>query len=625
MADAAPHHSSLARLSRWRPGAVASQTRRYREIARVFARHGFADVLDRVPARRSLERLRRWLHQPSQPALTPERRLRLAFEELGPTFVKFGQALSVRSDVLPATLVQELTALQDAVPPLPLPDVIACLEQELGVPVSRVFATVDPTPLGSASIAQVHQATLLTGEEVAIKVRRPGLATTIESDIAILEQFARLLVRRVPDLALYDPPALVAQFARTIRLELDLAREGRIIERFAENFAGDDRFVFPGVHWTHTSPGLLVLERIDGLRLAEIIERKPAGFDLRVIARRGADALLKQVLVDGLFHADPHPGNILVKPGNVVCLLDFGIVGHLDRRSRDKVAALLRACARRDGVGAARALGAIVQPLEDIDDTMLEQDVGDILEAYVGARLGDIPLVEVWSRITDLISQHRLRLPPNLTLLVKALVTIEGVGRSLDESFRMFEHAAPFVERLIERRLAPRQLARRAAQTSEELASTLSTLPEDVTDLLNRLRSGRLNLQISHPESHELAEAMLVAASRFGQALLGAAALIGIAVMMRGTSVANVWIGAVVTIVVVWLALVFGMTRIRSASFSRCSTVSGGATGVATMTLAALCSRTDRMAATIVEPVAIPSSTRITVRPEASSGACTGV
>jgi ubiquinone biosynthesis protein len=560
----AGHHPSPVRLSRWRPVAVASQTRRYREIARVFARHGFADVLDRVHARRWLERLPRWLHHPNQPALTPERRLRLAFEELGPTFVKFGQALSVRSDVLPAPLVQELTALQDAVPPLPMPEVIRCLEQELGAPISSVFATIDPTPLGSASIAQVHQATLLSGEQVAIKVRRPGLVKTIESDIAILEQLARLLVRRVPVAALYDPPALVAQFARTIRLEQDLAREGRIIERFAENFAGDDRFVFPRVHWPHTSAGLLVLERIDGVRLADIIERKPPGFDLHVIARRGADALLKQVLVDGLFHADPHPGNILVKPANVVCLLDFGIVGYLDRRSRDKVAALLRACARRDAVTAARALGAIVQPLEDIDYPLLEQDVADILEAYVGARLGDIPLVDIWTRVSDLISRHRLRLPPNLTLLVKALVTIEGVGRSLDESFRMFEHAAPFVERLIERRLTPQHVARRAAQTSAELASTLSTLPEDVMDLLNRLRSGRLNLQISHPESHELAEAMLVAAARFGQALLGAAALIGIAVMMRSPDVGDAWIGAVAAMVVVWLALVYGMTRIKT-------------------------------------------------------------
>jgi ubiquinone biosynthesis protein len=556
--------SSRTRLNRWRPGTVISQTRRYREIVRVFAWHGFGDVLDRLHARPSLNRWRRWRHQPTQPALTPERRLRLAFAALGPTFVKFGQALSVRSDVLPAALVHELTALQDAVPPMPLPEVVTCIEQELGVPWTRVFATVDPTPLGSASIAQVHQATLLTGEEVAIKVRRPGLAATIESDIAILDQLARLLVRRLPDAALYDPPALVAQFARTIRLEQDLAREGRIIERFAENCAGDDRFVFPRVHWPHTSAGLLVLERIDGVRLGDIIENKPPGFDLELIARHGADALLKQVLVDGLFHADPHPGNILVKPGNIVCLLDFGIVGHLDRRTRDKVATLLRACGRRDSVLAARALGAIVDPLEAIDYPLLEQDVADILESYVGARLGDIPLVEVWSRIADLIAQHRLRLPPNLTLLVKALVTIEGVGRSLDQSFRMFEHAAPFVERLIERRLAPRELAHRAARTSEELASTLSTLPEDVMDLLSRLRSGRLNVQISHPESHELAEAMLVAASRFGQALLGAAALIGIAVMMRGTSVGNVWIGAVVTMVGVWLALVFGLTRIKA-------------------------------------------------------------
>jgi ubiquinone biosynthesis protein len=533
------------RLAQWTPGNLGKQTRRYRDIVRVFARHGIADVLG------------------DHRTLTRAEHLRRALEELGPTFIKFGQALSVRADLLPPVVVDELSNLQDHVPALPLAEVEACITRELGAPARAVFAAIDPVPLGSASIAQVHAATLRTGEHVALKVRRPNLRATIDADLAVLAQLARLAARRSADARLYDPPGLVAEFERTITRELDLAREGRMIERFAENGAGDERFVFPRVYWAYTRPGLLTLEHVDGFRLADVIDRRSPGLDCGVIARRGADAVLKQVLVDGLFHADPHPGNILVKPGNVICLLDFGIVGHLDARGRDRIATLVRAIARRDAVITARALMAIAKPAGDVDRSALEADAGDLIESYVGSRLGDIALVEVWSQIVALIARHRLQLPSNLMLLIKALLTIEGVGRRLDDSFRMFEHAAPFVERLKRERLHPRRMAARAARSGEDIAATLSTVPEDVMDLLDRVRTGRLNLQISHPESHELADAMLVAAGKFGQALVGAATLIGVAILMSGNVSGDTWTTAVIVMVVCWVAIVLGLTRIR--------------------------------------------------------------
>lgn len=533
------------RLAQWRPGVLGRQTRRYRDIVRVFARHGIADVLG------------------DHRTLTRAEHLRQALEELGPTFIKFGQALSVRSDVLPAPVVAELATLQDHVPALPLAEIEACITRELGAPAHTVFAAIDPVPLGSASIAQVHAATLVTGERVALKVRRPNLRETIAADLAILAQLARIAAGRSAEARLYDPVGVVAEFERTITRELDLAREGRMIERFAENAAGDERFVFPRVHWAYTRPGLLTLEQIDGMRLSDVIEHTPPRFDCAVIARRGADALLTQVLIDGLFHADPHPGNILVKPGNIICLLDFGIVGHLDARGRDRIGSLLRAIARRDPVRAARALTVIATPAGEIDRVTLEQDVADLIEGYVGSRLGDLALAEVWSQIVALIARHQLRLPPNLMLLIKALVTIEGVGRRLDSSFRMFEHAAPFVERLKRERCHPRRLAARAARSSEDLAATFATLPEDIMDLLDRIRTGRLNLQIAHPESHELADALLIAAGKFGQALVGAATLIGIAILMNGNVTQETWSTAVMVMVGAWLAMVLGMTRLR--------------------------------------------------------------
>ena len=251
-----------------------------------------------------------------------------------------------------------------------------------------------------------------------------------------------------------------------------------------------------------------------------------------------------------------------MQPGNVICLLDFGIVGHLDSRSRANVAALLCAIARRDSERAARALLTVAGPLGEIDFTLLEQDVADFIEAYVGARLGEIPLIEVWSRVLDLISRHQLRLPAHLMLLMKALITIEGVGRSLDQSFRMFEHAQPFVEQLIAEHRSPRNLAARAARSGEQLATTLSTLPEDLLDFVNRARTGRINLQISHPESHELADAVLAAATRFAAAFVSAAALIGLAILMRLDTRDSGWAGAVLVLVIGWIAFMLATRRV---------------------------------------------------------------
>ena len=348
----------------------AAHVRRYTEIAGILVRYGFVDVVEALHLRRYVAAGRRMLSafgRPVQPAASRAVRLRLAFEELGPTFIKFGQALSTRSDLLPPEVVAELTLLQDNVPPLAGGVAERAIEAALGRSIDDLFLEFDPVPLAAASIAQVHRATLRSGAVVAVKVRRPGLATVVEADLAILADLAALAERHWPDAALYSLGELVAEFARTIRREQDLVREGRLIERFASQFASDPTVRLPRIYWPFSRPAVLTMEFLDGVKVSAVGTAGGPDLDRRLVARRGADAVLRQVLVNGLFHADPHPGNILVLPGSVVAFVDFGIVGRLDRRMRDRLAEIIMAIHAHDAGRLAGIVVTVATPLRPVD------------------------------------------------------------------------------------------------------------------------------------------------------------------------------------------------------------------------------------------------------------------
>jgi ubiquinone biosynthesis protein len=516
-----------------------AHVRRYSEIVSVLVKYGFVDVVHALhltpylaAGRRVLSVLGRAPHDAPPRA----RRLRLTFEELGPTFIKFGQALSIHADLLPPDVVAELTLLQDAVACLQPGVAETAIEAAVGRPVSDVFSDFETTPLAAASIAQVHRATLHSGEAVAVKIRRPGIEAVIEADLAILADLAALAEKYVPEATLYSLSDMVDEFARTIRRELDLVREGRLIERVASQFAGDSTVRYPRVHWSLTTPAVLTMEFLDGVKVSAVGTPEAPGLDPQLVARRGADAVLKQILVNGLFHADPHPGNILVLPGSVVAFIDFGIVGRVNREMRQWLVETILAVGGRDSERLADIVVAVAMPLRPVDMGELARDIPEMLDVYADVALGELSLSEVLASVTAAMARHRLQLPPDLLLLIKSVTTIEAVGRQLDPSIKLVVLATPFVESLVEQRHSPAALALRTADASREVVKALRTLPRSLTEIARKASTDGLEIQFVHRNLDFFVREMDRSSNRLSFAVVIAAIVIASSIMVHAAA-----------------------------------------------------------------------------------------
>lgn len=505
---------------------MTSHLARYRRIADTLRRHGLgylAGVLgvDRwIPFHRgALGHERR-----DQPYLTPEH-LRLALEELGPTFVKLGQLLSTRAELLPPEYLTELVKLQDAAPPVDPGAIRAAIVEELGDEPEELFREFEIQPLASASIGQAHAATLLDGTPVVVKVRRPGAVATVEEDLEILHNLAAWADRRWDAARDYDLPAIADEFARTLRAELDYLQEARNAQRFADNFADDPTVLIPRVVWDRTTSRVLTLERMTGIKVDDLDGLDAAGIDRKTLARKGADLLLGMIFDDRFFHGDPHPGNLFVLPDGRMALIDFGMVGRLDEERRGQLVDFLAAFTRADPDALTSALVGLSVRKQPVDRDDLRESLSTFVTLYKGRALGEIDFAHLLTELFTLLRHHRLRLPSDTALLFKVLLMAEGMGERLDPQFGLSELLTPYAEKLIRERYSPAAVAQRLAQASVEGGRLLVELPERLRRVLDTFDTGGVQV---HLRASEL-DPLMGRAERIGNRLVAgmvAAALI---------------------------------------------------------------------------------------------------
>lgn len=473
--------------------------KRYREIANVMVRHGFGYAVHELGLGDLVSLPRRLLTGREEPVHTRGARLRRALEELGPTFIKLGQVLATRSDLLAPDLVEELSRLLDQAPPFPLSEVLTQVEGELGRPVHEVFARFEPEPLAAASIGQVHRATLPSGEEVVVKVQRPGITGIISTDLEILYDLARWADRHTAWGKIYGFTGLVEEFERTMQEETDYTAEARHIDTFRRHFRDDPHIYVPEVYWEYTTRRLLTMEYLDGVRITDVGGLAALNVEPRVLARRVVHAVLKQILIDGFFHADPHPGNLLVLKSRQIAFLDFGMVGRLGEQTRLRIARLVLGLVNKNTPEVVRAVLSLNVVPRQADLASLRQDIDRLRAKYYDVPLQDLRLADSLAELMKLAYKYKIRVPKEFTMMVKALVTTEGVVARLDPELSLARIAGPFGRRLLAERYRPRHLKRVLGRGLAEYAQTFLEMPRRLHEVLELLARGELKVQQENP------------------------------------------------------------------------------------------------------------------------------
>jgi ubiquinone biosynthesis protein len=499
---------------------------RLSEIAQVAVRHGFGywfdthRLSDLFPRRGAREEL---AGQPSQRG----QHLREMLDELGPTFVKFGQLLSTRPDVLPPDIIAELRGLQDDVRPFPLADVEQVIEEELGLSIDKLFAEFEDRPVAAASIGQVHRATLPNGKRVAVKVQRPGAPRQIEADLALLYQAARVAKERVRALDFIDAHQLVDEFSRSIRQELDYRLEARNADTFHKNFAGHPHVHVPRVFWTYTRSRVLTLEWIEGTQVADIDESWSVE-ERRDLAHLMAETWMTMIFRHGFFHGDPHPANILViGRADAIGLVDFGAVGKLTDDDLSKLTRMFIDAASENVDALPRRLAELgVRYPKEREEEFLSE-LRELYYRYYGASLAEIDPMQVIREVFGLIYSLNLQLPTRFLLLDKAIATLGSVGIDLYPQFNVFEVARPYARGLLLERFGPRRMAARARKESLRLGQIALDLPYQVHDILDEMRDGQIEVGFVHKGLDDLLNRMDVVFNRLVIAMVVAGGLIG--------------------------------------------------------------------------------------------------
>lgn len=475
---------------------------RYEEIARVLLKHGLGHLVGSLGLTPLVSLPERWLRRPSPRSspLTLGERLRLALTELGPTFIKLGQIMSTRADLLPPDIIAALEQLQDQVPPFPGEVARQVVEEELGRPVELVFQVFELQPLAAASIGQVHWGILRDGRPVVVKVQRPNIAGIITRDLEILQRLALVAQRHSPWSELYSFPEMVEEFSASLRKELNYLREGQNADRFRHNFAGEPGVIVPHVYWEYTTSRVLTMEYVEGVKINDLAELERRGLNRKRAAENLGKAVLKQILEDGFFHGDPHPGNILVLPGEVLAFLDFGIVGELSERTKDQFTDLLLGIVGRNSQDVLRALFAMGIVPGRVDLLQLKLEIDRLRDRYYELPFSEVRVGEVVREILGLAQRYHLKLPGEFTLLGKTLITLEGLVQRLDPTTSIIDVAEPFARRLLARRYSLENLARLWGSGLYQYGAVLFNLPLEVSRLVSRTERGETTIKLSHKE-----------------------------------------------------------------------------------------------------------------------------
>ncbi len=507
---------------------------RLHEIASVLIRYGWGDLVRLLGVSHLLERAGRLLHWQTSNEITQldlPVRMRMALTDLGPTFVKLGQILATRVDMFPPAWIVEFEKLHSQVPPVPFERLRAELEAHWGAPVEQVFARFDTEAFAAASIAQVHRAQLHDGTAVVVKLRRPDILPKIEADLRILVHLARLLELEVVESRRYHPVQIVGQLKRSLLRELDMVKEARNIDVFARNFQHDDTVHVPRVYWEYCGEMVNVQEELMGVPGQQLARAREQGYDLKLLAQRGADAVLRMILIDGYFHADPHPGNVVFLPGNRVGLLDFGMVGRITDARREQLIDFLEALVHKNEAEMLAVLSLWAGDAE-IDEDRLANDISELMFGYDNLTLKDIRVGRLLEEITALMRDNNLGLPPDLTLLFKALITLEGLGIQLDPDFHMVDHITPFLQRVLEARYTPEALAKRARRGMQEIGEVLFGLPRDVARLFRQARRGNMRIDLDLKRLDHFGVQLNQAANRLTMGVLTASLVVGSSIIM---------------------------------------------------------------------------------------------
>ncbi len=549
--------------------------RRLQQIINVFLKYGFGQIIDQVhlgvyvPFKKRLRSFGAW---PAVKGASAAEGLRKAFAELGPSFIKLAQILSSRADLITERFANEFRKLQDEVPPFPARDARSIIEEDLGMPLDSFLTRFDEIPIAAASIAQVHRAKLLNGEEVVVKVQRPHIHEDIESDISIMTFLSKLLEKNVPESRFFNPSGIVDEFSRTVRKELNFVEEARNCARLRKNFEGYPGVHIPKVYAEFSTERVLVLEMIEGVRIDNITAIDSLGVDKKKLARHCLDVYFKQILEDGFFHGDPHPGNILIKPGGEIAFIDFGIVGRVSSEVKELIAGTFMALIGKDFEGLVDNYIELGIVTDEIDTESFRRefkaDLTDLLEPLYGLQLQEIQFTQFLDTITRLAIKHKLRIPSELLLIDKTLMMLENLCRHLDPQIDVIAAAEPFASKLGRKHMSPSKMYEKARDGVREFSDFAQIFPKQMKRLIKKAVKDDLQIKMYHVNLPEFIKDMDRASNRIAFAMIVSAIILSSAIMHAAGVLPTVFglsfLGLITFVVAFFLGLWLIVSIIRS-------------------------------------------------------------